>query len=84
MVFVKKKIGLKFPRQLTAEVFLGSLLSKFSSVVNCNRFHNSAVNYRGHFRLLHVFFNQTKCVNNNFPMKLHNVNQSTPYIKLFC
>jgi len=48
MVFVKKK-GLKFPRQLTAEVFLGSLQSKFSSVVNCSWFHNSAVNCRGAF-----------------------------------
>ena len=50
MFFVKKKkTGLKFPRQLTAEVFRGSLLSKFSLVVNCNRFHNSAINCRGAF-----------------------------------
>jgi len=47
--FLSKKKGLKFPRQLTTEVFLDSLLSKFSSVVNYNRFHNSAVNYRETF-----------------------------------
>ncbi|KEH23813.1 hypothetical protein MTR_7g095490 [Medicago truncatula] len=41
--------GLKFPRQLNVEVFLDSLLPKFSLVVNCSRFHNSAVNCRGTF-----------------------------------
>jgi len=60
MLFVnKKKTGLKFPRQLTAEVFLSSLLPKFSSVVNYSRFHNSTVNCRG------TFLSFT-CVNNNF------------------
>jgi len=47
--FCQKKKGLKFPRQLIAVVFLDSLLLKFSSVVNCSRFHNSAVNCRGAF-----------------------------------
>jgi len=67
MVFVKKKIGLKFPRQLTAEVFLGSLLPKFSSVVNCSRFHNSELTAEGHLSNLHVFFGLNKRVYNNFP-----------------
>ena len=63
MVFVKKK-GLKFPRQL-----------KFSSVVYCRSFPRQLIaagsiirqlTAERHFRLLHVFFNQTKCVNINF------------------
>jgi len=60
MVFVNKKKGLKFPPQLTVEVFLDSLLSKFSSVVNWLQ-----LTAEGHFRLLHVFLSQTKYININ-------------------
>jgi len=60
MVFVNKKKGLTFPRQLTAEVF------SFPRELTATGLFPRQLTVEGYFHLLHVFFSPIKYVNNNF------------------
>ena len=52
---------------LKFSVFLGSLLPKFSSGVNCSRFHNSAVNCRGTFSFFTCVSQSNQMCQQQFP-----------------
>jgi len=68
MVFVNQKKGLRFPRQLTAEVF--SFRQWLTAEVFLDGFIIRQLIAERHFCLLHAFLSEIKCVSSNFQINL--------------